>query len=235
MDEQREKRKRKQELLSSSPKPAAKQSKLQISPSRSLPDDVVDDTWGRAFFGLDIAPNKANNPLFREAITATKRSQPGYKGPDRHKLLGTVLERLYKRCMEEQKRFLSQSCGYGRAITGDGATVLGTKFINFLCHEKGKGIMLLRIKDCTQRLSEVGSIQATYIAHILIELVKLVGPESVYLVITDGGSEWVAAQEMVREKFPWIQFIHCVAHEASLILKDIFNIDEVCIGFPTHL
>ena len=98
-DEQREKRKRKQELLAS-PKPAAKQTKLQISPARSLTDDVVDDIWGRAFFGLDIAPNKSNNDLFREAITATKRSQPGYKGPSRHKLLGPVLERLYTKCME---------------------------------------------------------------------------------------------------------------------------------------
>ena len=76
--------------------------------------------------------------------------------------------------------------------TGDGARVLGTKFINFLCHEKGKGVMLIKIKDCTERLSEVGTIQATFIAHVLIQVIKYVGPESVYLVIVDGRAEWVA-------------------------------------------
>ena len=222
------KRKRKQHLLSPKPKPKAKQSKLHISPSRLVPDDEVDDAWGRAFFGLDIAANKASNELFREAIAATKRSSVSYKGPTRQKILGVVLDRLHTNCMKEQKRFLKQNTGYGRAITGDGAKVLGTKFINFLCHEKGKGVMLLKIKDCTERLSEVGTIQATFIAHVLIIVIKYVGPESVYLVIVDGGAEWVAAQQMIREQFPWIQFMHCVAHEVSLILKDVFSIDEVC-------
>ena len=232
MDEQRQKRKRKQQLLS--PTRDAKQSKLQISP-RLIKDDEVDEAWGRAFFGLDIAANKANNELFREVIAATKRSHAGYKGPNRQKILGPVLDRLNDSCVREQKRFLQQYTGYGRAITGDGATVLGTKFINFLCHEKGKGVMLLKIKDCTQRLAEVGSIQATYIAHELMDVIKYVGPESVYLRVVDGGAEWVAAQDMVREKFPWIQFLHCVAHEASLIIKDICNIDEVHCNYIIHL
>ena len=222
------KRKRKQQLISASPQAKAKQSKLNISPSRLLKDEDVDNAWGRAFFGLDMAPNKASNELFREAICATKRSSISYKGPTRQKLLGPVLDRLHKDCMQVQKKFLTQNTGYGRAITGDGAKVLGTKFINFLCHEKGKGVMLLKIKDCSERLSEVGTIQVTFIAHELIKVVKYVGPQSVYLVIVDGGADWVVAQEMVREQFPWIQFIHCVAHEASLIIKDIFSVDEVC-------
>ena len=229
------KRKRKQQLISASPKATkAKQSKLSISPSRLMQDEEVDNAWGRAFFGLDMAPNKASTELFREAICATKRSSINYKGPTRQKLLGPVLDRLHKDCIQVQKTFLSQNTGYGRAITGDGAKVLGTKFINFLCHEKGKGVMLLKIKDCSERLKEVGSIQATFIAHELIQCVKYVGPESVYLVIVDGGADWVAAQEMVREQFPWIQFIHCVAHEASLIIKDIFSIDEVCDNRYIH-
>ncbi len=222
------KRKRKQQLISPKAKPKTKQSKLHISPSRLLPDDEVDNAWGRAFFGLDMAANKASNELFREAIAATKRSSVQYKGPTRQKLLGAVLDRLHKECMKQQKRFLAHNTGYGRAITGDGARVLGTKLINFLCYEKGKGVMLLKIKDCSERLSEVGTIQATFIAHVLIIVIKYVGPETVYLVIVDGEAEWVAAQEMIREQFPWIQFIHCVAHEAHLVLKDIFTIDEVC-------
>ena len=116
------KRKRKQQLLCVSPK--TKQAKLQLSPgARQLPDDEVDDAWGRAFFGLDIAANKASTELFREAIAATKRSSVKYKGPSRQKILGPVLDRLHSYCVKEQKRFLAQNTGYGRAITGDGVRV----------------------------------------------------------------------------------------------------------------
>ena len=97
-----------------------------------------------------------------------------YKGPDRHKLYGPVLDRLHAKCMTEQRAFLENTSGYGRAITGDGATILGTKFINFLCHEHEKGVMLCRIKDCTERQAEVGSIQSTFIAHEMISAIRYV-------------------------------------------------------------
>ena len=47
------------------------------------------------------------------------------------------------------------------------------------------------------------------------------------MVITDGGADWVAASDMVTATFPWIHFMHCVAHEGSLIVKDICKIDAV--------
>ena len=45
------------------------------------------------------------------------------------------------------------------------------------------------------------------------------------LVIIDGGADWVATQAAVVDKYDWIHFMHCVPHEVSLIIKDIFKID----------
>ena len=184
-----------------------------------------------------------------------------YKGPSREKLGGIILDRLHAKYVVEQNRFLHNPAGYGRVMTGDGATILGTKFINFLCHELGKGCMLCAIKDCTQRLQEVGTIDSTFIAHEMIQTIRChfvfifylylflyfiyivqhlwhlghalnnrhVGPKSVFLFVIDGGADWVAAEDMVRDKFPWIYFMHYVGHEASLIVKDICKIDQVII------
>ena len=58
---------------------------------------------------------------------------------------------------------------------------------------------------------------------------RSIGPRTIYLVIIDGGADWVAAEDMVRSKFPWIYFLHCAAHEGSLIVKDICRIEEVRI------
>ena len=73
------KRKRRDELLRSNKTAISplKQSRLAVTPP-SLADDVVDDAWGEAFFGLDISVNKIQQPLFREAITATQRSKIGF-------------------------------------------------------------------------------------------------------------------------------------------------------------
>lgn len=106
-----------------------------------------------------------------------------YKAPDRIKLYGPILDRLHAKCLAEQRQFLEKKSGYGRAMTGDGATILGTKFINFLVHEYEKGVMLCRIKDCTSRLAEVGSIESTFIAHELINAIRCVDHNIIILCI----------------------------------------------------
>ena len=42
-----------------------------------------------------------------------------------------------------------------------------------------------------------------------------------------GEPDWVVTKTMVQDKYPWISFMHCVAHEASLIVKDVCQIDEI--------
>ena len=158
-----------------------------------------------------------------------------------------MLDKLHTGFLEEQKAFLKKNSVFGRALTGDGATILGSKFVNFLAHQYGIGVMLITIKDCTERLQEVGTIDAAFISHLLLEAIRFVhtntqprprshlhttrtstvGPKTVYLVITDGGPDWVATQWVVQEKYPWIHFIHCVSHECSLIVKDICKINPI--------
>ena len=53
--------------------PPRKQSKLELN--RRATQDEVDRAWGEAFFGLDIAAAKIDNPLFREALHMTKKSK----------------------------------------------------------------------------------------------------------------------------------------------------------------
>ena len=85
-----------------------------------------------------------------------------------------MLDRLYTKFRKEQQTFLQERTGYGRALTGDAATILATKFMNALVHEFGKGCMLLTIKDCTERLRTVGTVDNTFIAHEMIRAIRLV-------------------------------------------------------------
>ena len=57
------------------------------------------------------------------------------------------------------------------------------------------------------------------------------GAKSIVLVIIDGGTDWVDTKASVVNNYPWISFMHCVCHETSLIIKDIFKI-EVLARLP---
>ena len=58
-------------------------------------------------------------------------------------------------------------------------------------------------------------------------IARYVGAKTVYLIVVDGGADWVAAAEMVCAKYPWMSTLHCVGHCGSLTIKYIFRIPEV--------
>ena len=69
-------RKRALELLSMSKTKHKKQKSLPFQRA-VVPNDVVDDAWALAFFGLDIAPSKISSLLFRDAIATTIKAKSG--------------------------------------------------------------------------------------------------------------------------------------------------------------
>ena len=50
------------------------------------------------------------------------------------------------------------------------------------------------------------------------------------VVIIDGGTDWTSTEAMIQQIWPWIQFVHCLSHEASLIIKDCFQEDGGVLG-----
>ena len=80
-------RKRGRELMHASPSissPSGQHKNKRSRRQSTLPFEVVtpkeqvDEAWGRCFFGLDIAPNKIEHDLFKEAIVATASTRSGY-------------------------------------------------------------------------------------------------------------------------------------------------------------
>ena len=55
----------------------------------------------------------------------------------------------------------------------------------------------------------------------------MVGPDTISVVITDGGADWVACEHMIRAKWSWIFFFYCLTHGTSKIIKAICQIPEV--------
>ena len=58
---------------------------------------------------------------------------------------------------------------------------------------------------------------------------RYVGAKTVYLIIVDGGADWMSAVQMICAKFPWMSGLHCISHCGSLTIKDIWSIAEVTL------
>ena len=71
------KRSRGKELLGANKKAKSPTIQSKLAYRSKATAEEVDHAWGEAFFGLDIAPNKIDHPLFREAIAKTKKSRAG--------------------------------------------------------------------------------------------------------------------------------------------------------------
>lgn len=64
-----------------------------------------------------------------------------------------------------------------------------------------------------------------FIGGKLKVIIERVGPEKVFAVIPDGGSDWQATKTMIQALWPWISFHHCTSHGTSLVVKDCFKED----------
>lgn len=66
-----------------------------------------------------------------------------------------------------------------------------------------------------------------YVASEMKKALLDVDPETVILIVIDGGSDWAATEAMITDMYPWISFMHCTSHQVSLIIKDCFEILEL--------
>ena len=122
----------------------------------------------RCFLGLDIAPNKANSPLCKKAIDAVGAAPRLYKPPTSGRLSNDILDALHNKYRGQQRDYLEQSTGLGRAITGDGATILGNKLINFLCPDRMKETMLISKLNRNRMLEDGAKVETPCITKELL-------------------------------------------------------------------
>ena len=60
--------------------------------------------------------------------------------------------------------YLDQTTGLGRAITGDGAMILGNKLIDFPCLDWMKGTILMPMVNCNKMFKDGAKADTPYIA-----------------------------------------------------------------------
>ena len=64
---------------------------------------------------------------------------------------------------------------------------------------------------------------AKYIARVLSDAIKELGPKNVLQVVTDSAESCKQAGRLLEKKYKWLTWVPCAAHCLDLFLEDIYK------------
>ena len=182
----------------------------------------IDDVIAEFFYGCNVEPAIADNPLFKKMVMKLKTAPASYKPPDRNRLSNDLLESTTARLKREEAPLRETVLKDGGTVVSDGwDDVAKNHLINFLCGNS-KGFFF----DGTLKLTSEDSENAEKVAKLICDEITSVGALSIVQVVTDTCAVMQAAWKLIEKKFPWITCTCCAPHVLSLELKDMAKISD---------
>lgn len=192
-------------------------------------DEVADEAIARWFYANGISFNAASmeeDSLYREMITAIKRSSDGYTPPGRKVLGGRLIDTIHHsmtKQIDANDDASQNKTRFGMTYLSDGwESCDSLPLINSAYVTANNGGVYIRSVD-TSGVTKT----AEYCASLMIEDIYAIGPQDVIVVCTDTCKTMEKAWGLVMAEFPWISAIPCVAHVLSLLMKDLGKIPDV--------
>ncbi|CAI5976319.1 unnamed protein product [Closterium sp. NIES-64] len=171
------------------------------------------------FAGCQIPERHADNPLWRNMVSAIYNAPHGYVAPRRKYVGGVGL----KQCRTSIKKRLQPIAASWKR---DGVTV-PSDLMTDRCGRPQANVMLVNDSgavfveaiDCNME-SKTGG----YIASLLRPIIEKVGPENVVALCMDGGSNYGAACKELMADWPHIEYVPCATHMLDLLMEDVGKI-----------
>ncbi|CAI8594946.1 unnamed protein product [Vicia faba] len=177
---------------------------------------------GRFFYTCGVAFNVAHARAFKLMLEAVGSYGPHLKPPSYHELRVPILQKELEYTKDLLKNQEVQRNRYGCSIMSDGWTDRkGRTLINFLVNCPA-GTMFVRSVDASD-YAKTGE----KLAELLDTFIEEMGEKNVVQLITDNGSNYVAAGKILCLKRPHMFWTPCAAHCIDLMLEDIGKIPKV--------
>ena len=198
-----------------------KQSSIQAALTTQKAEDV-DAAIAEMFYACNIPPAVVDHPQFKRMVMKIKAAPPTYKPPPRQRLTDDLLDTTTNKLKTEQEPLRANIMRDSGTVVSDGwDDVQKNHLINFLCGNSA-GMFF----DGTLQLTSDDSEDATKVAKLICDEIKLVGKLDIIQVVTDTCSVMKAAWKIIEKEFPWITCTCCGPHVLSLELHDMAKIKE---------
>ncbi|XP_042375861.1 uncharacterized protein LOC121969699 [Zingiber officinale] len=203
------------------PDQASKQTRIDDAYTREKKKSIG-QSIAKFFHFNRIPPNVANNTYYRSMISNIQKSGPGIQPPTAYEIAGPYLDEQ----VEEIKTWIlsckKQWSLYGVTLMCDGWTgPTRMSIINFLLYCNRK-VIFHKSVNATADYHD-----ASYIYHLMDNVVQEIGAEHIVQVITDNGANFKRAGELLEQKYQTLFWTPCAAHCVDLMMADIGKLDIV--------
>ncbi|WVZ85558.1 hypothetical protein U9M48_032472 [Paspalum notatum var. saurae] len=182
---------------------------------------MIGRAWAKACHAIGIPGRKVDDPYFKAAIMETQKQGVGIKIPTVREIDGKYLDENVKETEKEIEKWKMEWDECGVTLMCDSWTgPMRNSMIIFLVYSGGTMYFLKSI-DATDKVQD-----HQYLLKEIKAVVLKVGYENVVQVVTDNGSNYKKACELLVEEYPHIAWQPCLAHTINLMLKDIGKWDE---------
>jgi hypothetical protein len=135
-----------------------------------------------------------------------------------------LLAQEAKNIIEQIILLVSSSIGYG--LASDTWTCHNRTFINYML------LLYLPnnlVKEVLYGIEEVSgkSVNAELVYLKLDQVIEKVGPVKLISIHTDNASYCRKAAKFLTQKYPWVLYVGCMAHQFNLLMKDIEEIPTI--------
>ncbi|XP_019226720.1 PREDICTED: uncharacterized protein LOC109208135 [Nicotiana attenuata] len=166
--------------------------------------------------------NVARLKSFKEAIDAIGRYGPNLKPPSYHELRIPLLNKEVELTNELLNRHREEWVKHGCSIMADGWTDRKQRtLINFLVNSPC-GTVFMESIDASSFVKT-----GEKLCELLDRYVERVGEQNVVQVVSDNGSNFILAGQLLQTKRKHIYWTPCAAHCIDLILEDIGKLPTI--------
>lgn len=170
----------------------------------------------KAIFISGIPLSSVEHPLWIEFF---KKVRPSYNLPSRFRLASTYLDSQYSEMQCEVKRQLTESKHLHLQCDG-WSNIRNESIINFVI-SKPQPLFVDFI------MSKENKHDACYLAEQIEKVMKDHDPEKNFVIIGDNAKNMIAAFRLVKEKYPHVVPLGCLAHLLHLLCSDISGCKSV--------
>ena len=181
------------------------------------------EAWDMFFFVHNLAFHLIETQEFLLAIEKTKKAPP-FKPCSRLTLSTSHLEARNAEANEWKATVLEASAKYGFVLTGDGFTNKRKRHYNNYILTTINGPVYLMLVDKTGEAADANAIADEF--KLVIEALPEDVQNGIIAGILDTPSANRKAWGILMKEFPTHYWQGCMAHEASLLMKDVCKLPE---------
>ncbi|XP_034217319.1 uncharacterized protein LOC117628874 [Prunus dulcis] len=179
--------------------------------------EQLDGEIARMFYTGGLSFQFSRNPHYVNAFRiACSKTLPGYQPPGYNMLRTTLLRKEknnIEECLQPMKRAWQSK---GVSVCSDGWSDAQRRPLINVMAVCESGPMFLKAINCEGECKD-----KFFMANLLIESIREIGPQNVVQVVTDNAPVCKAAGHIVEAKFKHIFWTPCVVHTLNLALKNI--------------